>query len=595
MAITLITMSDGNPSTYLTHDVDYLADGEDVDQANTNRPMKNLAARDVVFRDKVNELINELNAAAGSTASLSTRLNVQHNPDGTHTGGTPHGPVAIPVGHTYLSVLTAGGYQNLTANVGVAAGTLCAGDDPRLGSGFVLVDAAVGNYATPKAAIDAGETRIIVNPGTYNDVAGGAMSVAVPILLIGVGEPVWQHAGLTLAVGSNKSVVANIKCSGTSARIVVNSDHCVIDNVEITGPSTCMSVNGDYNFIKDYVATPTPTAANSCGVYIGGDYDTIDGINTSAMQNTASYDVSCVIVAGNGHTIRRMVCECTSIGSAAKHQVAVWITGLGVVGLTVENVRATYLTRLIYHPIGVAQLVGITVRKVYVRNMNAAVLGVAGILVEFEQISAGGPSYVRGFTLADVDGGDTSGEGFTQIASINTDTTYPFSDVTGIVFEDIRGYAVGNGIVIGNSVSGTVSDVSVLNTRIKTAALLDLLYVVSPDISSIRVLGSAIMGTVGSYLVRLSCASGSISRVEVVGNECGGNARCIGIVTTGTDCAKFITGVGNTIFNSPDYAFVASGTFTAAFAVVSANVWKAATGLANGTLWTDAGTNQQIT
>jgi hypothetical protein len=64
-------------------DIDYITAADAVYFINTNRPTRNLAARDEILQTKINELVSKLNAARGSETDIAARLAVSVEADGS--------------------------------------------------------------------------------------------------------------------------------------------------------------------------------------------------------------------------------------------------------------------------------------------------------------------------------------------------------------------------------------------------------------------------------------------------------------------------------------------------------------------------------
>jgi len=181
MGISKPNFPDGQPISYLGGDIDYIPNTDSVDYTNANRPIHNLAERDVQLRDALNNAIDELNNAfEGSTltgtsesghatpqASLELLLSQEHNADGTHKGGTIHAPVVLDPGSPELSLLNTPSAQTLGIKKGSTSGTVTAGDDVRLHSADPT-DAATadhdGRYVPRKSFSPDGSRDLGYNP-----------------------------------------------------------------------------------------------------------------------------------------------------------------------------------------------------------------------------------------------------------------------------------------------------------------------------------------------------------------------------------------------------------------------------------------------
>lgn len=64
-------------------DIDYITASDAVYFINTNRPTRNLAARDELLQSKINEVVSSVNAARGSETDLAARLAVSIEADGS--------------------------------------------------------------------------------------------------------------------------------------------------------------------------------------------------------------------------------------------------------------------------------------------------------------------------------------------------------------------------------------------------------------------------------------------------------------------------------------------------------------------------------
>jgi len=83
MAIGQLNLPNADAIDYNGGDVDYLIATDPVFYVNANRPHKNLAHRDNLINDKSNQAIQILDDSAGTENTLTDRLAVSLNPDGT--------------------------------------------------------------------------------------------------------------------------------------------------------------------------------------------------------------------------------------------------------------------------------------------------------------------------------------------------------------------------------------------------------------------------------------------------------------------------------------------------------------------------------
>lgn len=361
MGIAPISMSDGNPVSYLTHDIDYLGTGDANDHVATNRPISNLADRDVVLRDKTNEVVGAHNDAfegallvAGSDfghatpkTTLELMMEAEHNADGTHKVAAIPGPVVIPVGHPYLNVTVApGGDQELTAILGVVAGTLADAGDARfhstapnaantdhdgryyteseidilmLTAGYVTVGTG-GKYATVTAALAAFATKILLisdvtepagfglpwtteirglkysaggQPNFKWDISGGSLAglaaasgSIIRDLEIGNGG---TNSNINF-IGANycifRNIVVNIDGTTVANKISVVGDHNIFENIveaAVTPCQTLLNVNGDHNTIRNVVGTsPSVIGTGNYHIKIGGSWNTVENLKATA-------------------------------------------------------------------------------------------------------------------------------------------------------------------------------------------------------------------------------------------------------------------------------------------------------------------------
>lgn len=238
--------------------IDYFGPSDPVYFDVDNRPLTNLAYRDVLLRDAINNAINFLNSLDDPTGAAevgfdNTGPGIPGSPSDVqaaieqvwaNVSSSSH-PAAFSSG---TEIAVDGPTQDITANVGSAAGTLAAGDDTRFhtstpdasnadhdgryyteseigavvagsdgaslvgldvstfsvitqtdvagamseidtaiqNSALVQFDAVVPDtHATPKAAVDAGKTRIFVKAGSYDDSGGGGVWPSAATMIIG--------------------------------------------------------------------------------------------------------------------------------------------------------------------------------------------------------------------------------------------------------------------------------------------------------------------------------------------------------------------------------------------------------------------------
>lgn len=578
MAITAISMSDGAPVTYSTHDVDYLADGEDVDQLNTNRPMKNLAARDVVFRDKINEIITILNNAAGTTADVAARLDVEHNPDGTHIGGTFHQAVSIPGGHNYLSVTP---LQVLTANVDNPAvptggsGLLVAADDVRLlsGRGYVLVASVGGDYLTPKAAIDAGEDKILIGPGTYDDTGGGAINLAIPTRIIGLGNPIWRHAGVTLSAGAEGSLLCSVNFDGANSALTINCNYVFLDkffstNVSATYPVTLSSCS--YVTLRDVYLTPV---AGVTALYASAaTYITLIRYYCDGIRSTVALPVVGIHLASacSQWIVTGLYCNCSAVGSTSKDQIAVLFED-GASWMHFEKVLLNYVDHgFRYNSNGPATLEHITIRDVVARDMSTvAVGGTGGHVINFTELSGLASLTINNIYIENVDA-DAGAETAASICTIGAGT----GNIDSVTFNNVRLYtdpSVNYGIYItttayishvhldnskffaGSSFfawappGSILRDISIANTYHDSSGTTASAFHFQGDVNGIFVT-NCVNNRPGSALVELRGVASTIKNVTVKGCSLTSKADVLFANNTGGATSyEHITVVGCTV------------------------------------------------
>lgn len=406
MAISLVTVQ-GDGVSYLNNEVDYLTTSDENNDVRTNRPLKNLAARDAALRDGVNAAIAELNNAAGSAASLTARLAVEHNADGTHIGGSPHGPVSIPVGHTYLSVLNAGGFQNLTATVGSVAGTLCDAGDTRLRRGFVLVSAVGGDYATPKAALDAGHTHILVAPGSYVDV--GAIIINDPVVIIGIGKPSWStDNGLALQNSAYGSRIENLEISSSTQA-----------TIRVTGI--------DYFVGRNLHLVPLSPGEEAFYAY-DSNYGVLANLDVSGAFSAGGFPLNALMFGGSGAYrdwhIQNVTCE---LAGHFDFQSAITFSGTAK-NIVVRDIYASYVNYAV--SFSGTSFDNVTVENIHIKDSHDGVLSVgAGAAVGFLSTSDAESVVIRG-VYAD----------FNNAKTVDYGVIFGAANIRDLSIEDVKVY-----------------------------------------------------------------------------------------------------------------------------------------------------------
>lgn len=495
--IPQITFPDGSPVVYLAGDIDYLTTTDDVTDLDLNRPLHNLSDRDVRLRDKINEVIDAHNDAftgttflvpnsdVGHTTPLGTMeefLALEHNADGTHKGGSPHGPVVID-STPELNLINIGGEQRLSMFVGSGANTVCAGGDSRLHTSDptspsnadhdgryyteaevdALVDAAIAarvtfvpdDYLTPKAALDAGEDYIVVAPGTYDDRTAGAITVSKRVTLLGQGsstDVIWQHDGLTLDADADGSVIHGIDFTTDDSTVTVAASDCRLSSITFSlidsGYAAALTLSGTQNYVEQLAETGTN--AVQALVSATGNGNVIRGVSLAAIGMTSSdYRVR---VSGLFNSIHTVVAA-SAIGSA------VYITGSD------HYMRNLYLaTPYANDAVFLENATGIVIEHSFVGGLRSAG---SGLIQAAFVIQAGCEDITLRSISAVAAAVGAAGSSAQVVVRIDNPTE-------NLVIEDVDAALMHAILTTSSTLAGTVQGVTVRNVRCRDMTSADL-------------------------------------------------------------------------------------------------------------------------